>query len=537
MIKYSTIYLVIGVFFMQPILSQAKAQVPFDNELDLENQKIDREIIVKGTDQFLFFSTKEKIKAELSSPPLTETWQEQSDPILWQSASAPVKNYVGNIRFSYGNRNFFQFATKYHNQIGKTLFALDFHHLSFSHIDIKQQKRNSAQADTNLFFATKSKLHKNYNLIFSFNGQNRHNRLPNFSAYEQLDKRAFTFSLRNEIFVTPYSQLLVDVKGNYAQGALSHATTTNPMQLGRAEFALRSHNLLKKMELDFFASAGYSYHQQIFESPLHNGYSFFSFMFKIPLWQTLAGKRQWQGNLVLEFGAGNFLKDYTALSRMVISGRLANWVSTFEVLFKKEYHKMEQHWLQHRYWVLDKAFALKKIEASWKNKIPLSENKRTKIVLQIENGANYFWKGKQFAWNKYNSIWQYSPSQYFSVYNGLGLLFLFSSVFSWSASATYDFSKPQVSQLAPLGFLTEFQINTKHWLFVLGYRLHGIRIDNALQKNLPMVHLLYSKLEWKINSRFSLTLRGSNLLNQKYQWLSPFFEPELTVDFGLSVRL
>lgn len=536
MMRHSISYFWVSFLFIYSISWQEKSL--FAKKLNLkEEQKIDREIIVEGTDEFLFFSTKEKLKAELSSSPSSEKWQEQNDPILWATNSVATEKSLGKISFSYGNRNFFHFATNYHDQIGKTLLALDLHHRSFSHIDIKQQKKNSAQADSDLFFATKSKIHKKYNLLFSFSGKNRHNRLPDFSAYQKLNKRLFTFSLGQEILPTPFSHVLLDLKGSYAYGNLTNFTTTNSMQLGRAEFSLRSHNLLKKMNFDFLASAGYFYNQQPFKNAVHNYYSFFSLLFDFPLWQTVAGKNPWQGNLVLELGGGSFLSDYTVLSRITLSGRLADWVSTFEFLFEKKYSQIEHDWLQHRYRFSDKALLIQKIETWWKNKIPLSQKNKTKIILQIDNEANYFFKGRQFFWNNKNSLWQYIPFDYFSVSNSLGILFSFSSVFSWSTSVTYHFFKPQIYQFAPLGFLTELRINSQRWLFVLGYRLHGVRIDSVLQKELPMVHLLYSELEWKIHSRFSLTLRGRNLLNQKYYWLVPFFEPDLTVAFGISVRL
>lgn len=535
--KYVNIFFFIFFFLSQNIYAiEKKAGIDFEKELDMSDQKIDREIIVEGTDEYLFFSTKKKVMLEASASPELETWQEKTDKILVGESYSKKKKSNGKIKFSYGNRNFFNLGADYYGKFSNTLLGVAFKHSQFSHIDLKQEKHNSEQMDTDLEFFSRSRISKKYYVGFSFSGHNRYNRLQNIVPYSRLDKRLFTFGISQEIFVTSFSRVLIDLNGNYAQNSILSSNKNQLAQVGRAEAKITWNKTFKNgAEFELFVLGGYFHDHQLFENKTNSYYSLFSLLYEAKIWETFIEKNRlnWVGYLTLQAQGGNYQNDYQAMASINLESRLADWVSSLEFSFGKKYFHKEITNMFQRYLLADYASpTVKKINGFWKNEIPLGK----KVTLEHLSGITYFFQGKELIWDNTQEIWYWQTAKYLLVYNKVGFLFELTPIFFWSVSGGYDYFKPNINQMKPLKFQTGLLVDSAHWLFSLDYKLAG-KSEKLSQEKLKLVHLLEFSLSWKINKRFALTLQGKNLLNQKYYWLAPFYEPELTVNFGLEVRL
>lgn len=528
-----------------PAWSQQKAGVDFESELGVGTQKksfdgisgIDKEIVVEGTDEYVLFSGKKEIHPELMDAPLQEKWQEKTDTILNGYAPKPVREKNGHVNFSYGNRNFFLFDALYAAKVKKTTLGVDFRNKSFSHIDTAQSKENSEQVDTDLRFFSESRISQKHMLLFSFTGYNRYNRLQSFTQYNRLDKRFLSASLLQKFYLNALSYLSLELRGNYTRGLLQkNSGESLHNQLGRFELELDWQKKMQAHEISLAFLAGYFYRREFFRSAEHPYYTFFSFSHKAKLWSTLTAKSRlpWSGNLTWQAGAGNYKKDYLALASLALQGRLAGWDSTFKVLFEKKYCQSEQDWLRYRYWLADNSEQKEeKIESFWQNQISVGE----KIFMEHKLDFSYYLQTHQFFWNTDKEIWQYNSTSYYSLENRLGLLFQITPIVSWNFYLSYIHFQKKMPQLAPVQFESVFLVNAEKVTFSLRYRLVGKRFDHFQKKDTALVHLLDMSLVWKINKRFAFTLSGENLLLQKYWWLSPFSQPELTMHLGVSIRL
>ena len=382
---------------------------------------------------------------------------------------------------------------------------------------------NSAKEGDHIGLSGVFNLSKTSTFLVDLDYKRSSEELQNNSVYSLFDNNVLTGSIGNKFQFDKRNRLLVELGSRFENVEVQNNISESRLDLS------------PRVEWDYINEKRFGIHSALYsfvEQP-DSGSIFVSmgaeFGLYIPVWNTLAGKKQhqWKGDIY----AG--VTTYYSESRSFIFGPvfritslMGSWYSSLEFfretrdLYQGEeslelpYHRLSEVAFPSDYW-----------ELHWTNTFPATEK------IEVKTDIGYVYHNYAYETHSQDGIYSLQGIMYSDIFGAAFVRFTVLENLFFEAGAEYHYYSRTLNYIFPYWVPLQIVFEPGRWQFTGEMKIGGSRSTES--GSIDSVYLLSLSIQRKIDPTISVEVKAENLLDSNYLGLNPYVSQGRMISGGV----